>query len=63
MRATLGWLPVITATIAAAAAIVAAVVSWTGQSSVTDKDYVSLSMQILADKSSSVAAKRWAVSV
>lgn len=59
----LRWLPAITAMVAALASIVVAFISWTASRSVTDKDYVALAMNILSDKSSSIPARRWAVTV
>jgi len=59
----LRWAPAITTVVAAAATIVAALISWTSERSATDKDYVTLAMSILSSKESSVPARRWAVDV
>lgn len=57
------WLPAITAIVAALATIGVALISWNASRTSTDKDYVSLAMNILSDKSSSVPSRRWAVAI
>jgi len=57
------WLPAITATAAAAATVLVAVISWTASRSATDQEYVALSMSILASKESSIPSRTWAVEV
>ena len=57
------WLPAITAVLAALATIIVALFSWNAARSATDKDYVSLSMNILSAKDSSIPSRRWAVEV
>lgn len=57
------WLPALTATGAAIATIVVALISWNASRTSTDKDYVALAMNILSDKSSSVPSRRWAVAI
>lgn len=59
----LRWLPAITASVAALAAIVVATISYSAARSATDKDYVALAMNVLSDKSSSLPSRRWAVDV
>lgn len=59
----LRWLPALTAIIAAITTVVVALISWNASRSTTDKDYVSLAMDILSDKASSVPSRRWAVAI